>query len=45
MKEYQGITQMQSQLQILQGKLGHYKVSNWKLQFEIDKEKYFNGLT
>ena len=30
---------------ILKGKLGHYQESNKKLQFEIEKEKYFNGLT
>jgi hypothetical protein len=29
----------------LEGELGHYKASNKKLQFEIEKEKYFNGLT
>jgi hypothetical protein len=29
----------------LKGELGHYKASNKKLQFEIEKEKYFNGLT
>jgi hypothetical protein len=29
----------------LEGELGHYKVRNKKLQFEIEKEKYFNGLT
>jgi predicted RNase H-like nuclease (RuvC/YqgF family) len=28
----------------LEGELGHYKASNQQLQFEIEKEKYFNGL-
>jgi hypothetical protein len=43
MEEYQDNSQMQ--LLILKDKLGHYKESNRKLQFEIEKEKYFNGLT
>jgi hypothetical protein len=43
MEEYQDNSQMQSL--ILKGKLGHYQESNKKLQFEIEKEKYFNGLT
>ena len=30
---------------ILKGELGHYKENNGKLQFEIENEKYFNGLT
>jgi hypothetical protein len=30
---------------ILKDELRHYKESNRKLQFEIEKEKYFNGLT
>ena len=34
----------QSQSQKLESELGYYKESNTKLQFEIDKEKYFNDL-
>jgi hypothetical protein len=33
------------QSRILEEELGHYKASNKQLQFEIEKEKYFNGLT
>ena len=43
MEEYQDNSEIQSR--ILKGELGHYKASNKKLQFEIEKEKYFNGLT
>jgi predicted RNase H-like nuclease (RuvC/YqgF family) len=43
MEEYQDNSEIQSR--ILEGELGHYKASNKKLQFEIEKEKYFNGLT
>ena len=43
MEEYQDNSEIQSQ--ILKGELGHYKASNTKLQFEIEKKKYFNGLT
>jgi hypothetical protein len=43
MQEYQDNLEIQSR--ILEGELGHYKASNKKLQFEIEKEKYFNGLT
>ena len=41
MEEYQDNSEIQSR--ILEGELGHYKASNKKLQFEIEKEKYFNG--
>jgi chromosome segregation ATPase len=43
MEGYQDNLEIQSR--ILEGELGHYKASNKKLQFEIEKEKYFNGLT
>jgi hypothetical protein len=43
MEEYQDNSEIQSR--ILEGELGHYKASNKQLQFEIEKEKYFNGLT
>jgi hypothetical protein len=43
MEEYQDNPEIQSR--ILKGGLGHYKASNKKLQFEIEKEKYFKGLT
>ena len=43
MEEYQDNSEIQSR--ILEGELGHYKVSNKILQFEIEKDKYFNGLT
>ena len=43
MEEYQDNSEIQSR--ILEGELRHYKTSNKKLQFEIEKEKYFNGLT
>ena len=42
MEEYQDNSEIQSR--ILKGELGYYKASNKKLQFEIEKEKYFNGL-
>ena len=43
MEEYQDNSEIQSR--ILKRELGHYKASNKKLQFEIEKKKYFNGLT
>jgi hypothetical protein len=43
MEEYQDNSKIQSR--ILEGELGHYKASNQQLQFEIEKDKYFNGLT
>jgi predicted RNase H-like nuclease (RuvC/YqgF family) len=43
MEGYQDNLEIQSR--ILEGELRHYKASNKKLQFEIEKEKYFNGLT
>ena len=43
MEENQDKSQLQTL--ILKGELGHYKESNRKLQFEIEKVKYFNGLT
>ena len=42
MKNDQGNLQLQSQE--LENGLGYYKESNKKLQFENDKEKYFNDL-
>jgi hypothetical protein len=41
MEGYQDNLEIQSR--ILEGELRNYKVSNKKLQFEIEKEKYFNG--
>jgi len=41
-EEYQDNSEIQSR--ILKGELWHYKASNKKLQFEIEKEKYFNRL-
>ena len=41
MEEYQDNSKIQSR--ILEGELGHYKTSNTKLQFEIEKEKYLMG--
>ena len=43
MEGYQDNLEIQSR--ILEGELRHYKANNKKLQFEIEKEKYFNGLT
>ena len=43
MEGYQDNSEIQSK--ILEGELGNYKASNKQLQFEIEKEKYFNGLT
>ena len=42
MKDEQGNSQLQSPK--LERELGYYKESNQKLQFENDKEKYFNDL-
>ena len=42
MKDEQGNSQLQSQK--LESELKYYKESNQKLQFENDKEKYFNDL-
>jgi chromosome segregation ATPase len=43
MEKYQDNLEIQSR--ILEGELGHYKASNKRLQFEMEKETYFNGIT
>jgi len=43
MEEYQSNPEIQ--IQTLKGEVGHFKVNNAWLQYEIEKGNYFNGLT